>query len=480
MSTDYRAELQRLLGAVENDVIDTNDGLRFQAAVNRARTTLSQPEPEVAGLSDEEVLDLADDCDLDRFEGERSYPGTGTVVKEGCWEAWDHQLIAFARAIQQRCATTQPEPEVDEGIDDLVAWLWSMRDLAGECNPDEQRRYGLAATLLGQKAAETTHWRPATPQPSPVPVAMSADTLAAIIREVDGTHRLGANALAEAILSHPGSRWSPTIEPEGVTDEAPEKDAPVWYNSDMASSWEAGRRDGWSDAIASYGTLAIELAPENVDELVSEKLPDLRQNLETVIRCSRAYDVYSTMTPIELADRIIDAVVSWHPSTLPHQRATLARPEPEGVTDEEIEREALKNADSDDEYRAFKSGAFFVQERISRPAIEPVPVSKAEIDELTWQHCSDLGDLRIGIAPEDVPALVAAVLTRYARPTIEPVPVAERSPEEMQRVHHCYEGVRDWCYGIYSEGKFYERAGPHSFPATHWHPALPVPGAEVG
>jgi hypothetical protein len=45
MSTDYRAELQRLLGAVENDVIDTNDGLRFQAAVNRARAALAQPEP---------------------------------------------------------------------------------------------------------------------------------------------------------------------------------------------------------------------------------------------------------------------------------------------------------------------------------------------------------------------------------------------------------------------------------------------------
>jgi hypothetical protein len=52
-------------------------------------------------------------------------------------------------------------------------------------------------------------------------------------------------------------------------------------------------------------------------------------------------------------------------------RTALAQPEPEGVTDEEIEREALKNADSDDEYRAFKSGAFFVQERISRPTTEP-------------------------------------------------------------------------------------------------------------
>lgn len=58
---------------------------------------------------------------------------------------------------------------------------------------------------------------------------------------------------------------------------------------------------------------------------------------------------------------------------LSQTRTALVQPEPEGVTDEEIEREALKNADSDDEYRAFKSGAFFVQERISRPAIEPVP-----------------------------------------------------------------------------------------------------------
>jgi hypothetical protein len=72
---------------------------------------------------------------------------------------------------------------------------------------------------------------------------------------------------------------------------------------------------------------AVQVEPENVDELVSEKLPDLRQNLETVIRCSRACDGYSTMTPIELADRVIDAVVSWYPSTLPHQRT--AQPEPE-------------------------------------------------------------------------------------------------------------------------------------------------------
>ena len=47
---------------------------------------------------------------------------------------------------------------------------------------------------------------------------MTTDTdhilkLAEIIREVDGGNRLGAAALAEAILSHPGSRWIPAIEP---------------------------------------------------------------------------------------------------------------------------------------------------------------------------------------------------------------------------------------------------------------------------
>ena len=37
--------------------------------------------------------------------------------------------------------------------------------------------------------------------------------LAAIIREVDGNHSLGAAALAEAILSHRHSRWIPAIDP---------------------------------------------------------------------------------------------------------------------------------------------------------------------------------------------------------------------------------------------------------------------------
>lgn len=44
--------------------------------------------------------------------------------------------------------------------------------------------------------------------------------LAEIIREVDGGNRLGAAALAEAILSYPGSRWSPTVKPVPTATEA--------------------------------------------------------------------------------------------------------------------------------------------------------------------------------------------------------------------------------------------------------------------
>ena len=46
------------------------------------------------------------------------------------------------------------------------------------------------------------------------PATLHVLKLAEIIREVDGGNRLGAAALAEAILSHPGSRWSPAIAAE--------------------------------------------------------------------------------------------------------------------------------------------------------------------------------------------------------------------------------------------------------------------------
>jgi hypothetical protein len=91
MTADYRAELQHLLTAVENDVIDTNDGLRFQAAVNRARAALAQPEPE--GVTDEEIGRCLIAAGVDAMEGESG--GTNRMY----WEGWHEQIITGIRAV---------------------------------------------------------------------------------------------------------------------------------------------------------------------------------------------------------------------------------------------------------------------------------------------------------------------------------------------------------------------------------------------
>ena len=46
------------------------------------------------------------------------------------------------------------QPVADGEVAELVEWLQSMRDLAGEHNPDEQRRYTRAAELLERLASD--------------------------------------------------------------------------------------------------------------------------------------------------------------------------------------------------------------------------------------------------------------------------------------------------------------------------------------
>jgi len=66
--------------------------------------------------------------------------------------------------------------------------------------------------LVGRTRAELA--QSTQPEPEGVPPRVGHILrLAEIIREVDGNHDKGAAALAEAILSHSGSRWSPTIKP---------------------------------------------------------------------------------------------------------------------------------------------------------------------------------------------------------------------------------------------------------------------------
>jgi hypothetical protein len=94
---------------------------------------------------------------------------------------------------------TQPEPEGPTlDCDEIDVPAWHRGDDFYVYK--EGYTSGWAA---GLKAAADCWGRPTI---KPVPAPMSADTLAAIIREVQGRRRLGAAALAEAILAHPAAR----------------------------------------------------------------------------------------------------------------------------------------------------------------------------------------------------------------------------------------------------------------------------------
>jgi hypothetical protein len=69
------------------------------------------------------------------------------------------------------------------------------------------------------------------PEPQgPMPEVDDILRLAAIIRRVDGNHDKGAAALAEAILSHPDSRWQHAQpEPQGPTDAELDEFAIYWW-----------------------------------------------------------------------------------------------------------------------------------------------------------------------------------------------------------------------------------------------------------
>jgi hypothetical protein len=220
-TTNWKARCAELADRLDDALtytVQSDTERSMRQLITRTRTALAQPEPEGPPMS---------------------VPGDAEGLAEVFWGRYD-----------------QPEPEVDEGIDDLVAWLWSMRDLAGECNPDEQRRYGLAATLLGQKAAETTHWRPATlAQPEPEdPTNKQAQELFQALRvPIYATRSPG---MAEQIVGHepvnPGdfaravlTRFArPTIELVAVAERPWEREG--WCNSDNEAFFFDSDTKKWS------------------------------------------------------------------------------------------------------------------------------------------------------------------------------------------------------------------------------------------
>ena len=89
-------------------LILTVDVDELERLAAEARTALAQPEPVGVGLSDEEVLDLADDCGLEKQEI-TTWDGESRTVDHG-WECTDAQLVTFATALIARYARPTIEP----------------------------------------------------------------------------------------------------------------------------------------------------------------------------------------------------------------------------------------------------------------------------------------------------------------------------------------------------------------------------------
>jgi hypothetical protein len=138
MSTDYRALCAELHTAVQlytgqnpaaaetpaNELV-----ARLMAALAATAAALAQPEPEGVGLSDEKLLDLADDCGLEKQEI-TTWDGESRTVDHG-WECTDAQLVTFATALITRCArpTIEPVPVAERPWEREKGW----RDPDGEC-----------------------------------------------------------------------------------------------------------------------------------------------------------------------------------------------------------------------------------------------------------------------------------------------------------------------------------------------------------
>jgi len=156
--TDFRALCAELLQAIEDDVIDTNDGQRFQAVVDRARAALAQPEPQ--GPTDEELQELA----------------------SGFFTPTEFHFVDFARAALTRWGRPAIEPvSVTERLPgpedcapwpdepDANPWCWAGKEVDGGWEWDQIGMLGVDAKNLGRVlgGGGWTHWLPHHALPVP-------------------------------------------------------------------------------------------------------------------------------------------------------------------------------------------------------------------------------------------------------------------------------------------------------------------------
>lgn len=79
--------------------------------------------------------------------------------------------------------------------------------------------------------------------------------LAAIIREVNGSQRLGAAALAEAILAHPASQWGPALP--APTDAELQADFRAWFKDRYSYFGGINLRD-----VIAWGKHLLQQSPQ--------------------------------------------------------------------------------------------------------------------------------------------------------------------------------------------------------------------------
>jgi hypothetical protein len=115
--TNWRERCAELLNGIELDV--AHEGIenpdRFQALINRTRAELAQPEPE--GPTDEELLQLAIDTRLYRFQAT-----AGDPIQ---YEMTEQQVRAYGRAVWARAQAARPaiEPVPDTKVCELLNLL---------------------------------------------------------------------------------------------------------------------------------------------------------------------------------------------------------------------------------------------------------------------------------------------------------------------------------------------------------------------
>jgi hypothetical protein len=127
------------------------------------------------------------------------------------------------------------------------------------------------------------------------------------------------------------------------------------------------------------------------------------------------------------------------------------------------------------------AGLHAVLARWGCSAIEPVPEGPTDMDieDLMRQHTSNLGDNLIGVATQDVPALIRAALSHWGRPAIEPVPLSEGPPKakDCDAEGRCY--IWDW---LSCEWRAIEALNKplDGWGTTWWLPfhALPAPASQ--